>query len=142
MGFATSLQTLTRLTLKSLPATLSLSPNFSSDDASKAAAEPVSLTSNRPKAKQISIPVMRANRGRSRSRLGSKTLYPQAIAATPELQSLVTDESTQAAAPRLLKIVQREPRKQPECLLICGRMADVCAALERMALHEQTAPQV
>ncbi len=140
MGFATSLQTLTRLTLKSLPATLSLSPNFSSDDASKAAAEPVSLTSNRPKAKQISIPVMRANRGRSR--LGSKTLYPQAIAATPELQSLVTDESGQAAAPRLLKIVQREPRKQPECLLICGRMADVCAALERMALHEQTAPQV
>lgn len=140
MGFATSLQTLTRLTLKSLPATLSLSPNFSSDDASKAAAEPVSLTSNRPKAKQISIPVMRANRGRSR--LGSKTLYPQAIAATPELQSLVTDESRQAAAPRLLKIVQREPRKQPECLLICGRMADVCAALERMALHEQTAPQV
>ena len=140
MGFATSLQTLTRLTLKSLPATLSLNPNFSSDDASKAAAEPVSLTSNRPQAKQISIPVMRANRGRSR--LGSKTLYPQAIAATPELQSLVTDESRQAAAPRLLKIVQREPRKQPECLLICGRMADVCAALERMALHEQTAPQV
>lgn len=140
MGFATSLQTLTRLTLKSLPATLSLNQNFGSDDASKAAAEPVSLTTNRPKAKQISIPVMRANRGRSR--LGSNTLYPQAFAAPPELQSLVTDESTQAASPRLLKIVQREPRKQPECLLICGRMADVCAALERMALHEQTAPQV
>ena len=140
MGFATSLQTLTRLTLKSLPATLSFNPNLSSDDASKAAAEPVSLTTNRPKAKQISIPVMRANRGRSR--LGSNTLYPQAFAAPPELQSLVTDESTQAASPRLLKIVQREPRKQPECLLICGRMADVCAALERMALHEQTAPQV
>lgn len=140
MGFAISLQTLTRLTLKSLPAMLSLNPNFSSDDAGKAAAEPVSLTTNRPKAKQISIPVMRANRGRSRR--GSNTLYPQAFAATPELQSLVPDESTQAASPRLLKIVQREPRKQPECLLICGRMADVCAALERMALHEQTAPQV
>ena len=49
MGFATSLQTLTRLTLKSLPATLSLNPNFSSDDASKAAAQAVSFTTNRPK---------------------------------------------------------------------------------------------
>lgn len=140
MGFATSLQALTRLTLKSLPATLSLNPNFSSDDASETAAEHVSFTTNRPKAKQIGIPVMRANR--SRSRLGSKTLPPQVFAATPELQSPITDQSMQAASPRLLKIVQREPRKQPECLLICGRMADVCAALERMALHEQTAPQV
>ncbi|BDR09958.1 hypothetical protein CTR2_R32960 [Comamonas thiooxydans] len=140
MGFATSLQALTRLTLKSLPATLSLNPNFSSDDASDTAAKPASFTTNRPKAKQISIPVMRANRGRSR--LGSNTLCPQTFAATPELQSPITDESRQAASPRLLKIVQREPRKQPECLLICGRMADVCAALERMALHEQTAPQV
>jgi hypothetical protein len=60
---------------ESLPATLSLNPNFCSDDASEAAAEPVSFTTNRPKAKQISIPVMRANRGRSR--LGSNTLYPQ-----------------------------------------------------------------
>lgn len=140
MGFATSLQALTRLPLKSLPATLSLNPNFSSDDASETAAEPVSFTTNRPKAKQISIPVMRANR--SRSCLGSKTLPPQVFAATPELQSPIADQSMQAASPRLLKIVQREPRKQPECLLICGRMADVCAALERMALHEQTAPQV
>lgn len=140
MGFATSLQALTRLTMKSLPATLSLKPNFSSDDASKAAADSVSFNTNRPKAKQISIPVMRANRGRSR--LGSNMLCPQAFAAAPELQSPITDESTHAASPRLLKIVQREPRKQPECLLICGRMADVCAALERMALHEQTAPQV
>lgn len=140
MGFATSLQALTRLTLKSLPATLSLNPNFSSDDASKAAAEHVSFTTNRPKAKQISIPVIRANR--SRSRLGSKTLPPQVFAATPELHSPIADQSMQAASPRLLKIVQREPRRQPECLLICGRMADVCAALERMALHEQTAPQV
>lgn len=140
MGFATSLQALTRLTLKGQPATLSLNPNFCSDDASEAAAEPVSFTTNRPKAKQISIPVIRANRGRSR--LGSNTLCPQAFAATPELQSPITDESRQAASPRLLKIVQREPRSQPECLLICGRMADVCAALERMALHEQTTPQV
>jgi len=140
MGFATSLQALTRLTLKSLPATLSLNPNFSSDDASETAAEHVSFTTNRPKAKQIGIPVIRANR--SRSRLGSKTLPPQVFAATPELQSPIADQSMQAASPRLLKIVQREPRKQPECLLICGRMADVCAALERMALHEQTAPQV
>ena len=140
MGFATSLQALTRLTLKSLPATLSLNANFSSDDASETAAEHVSSTTNRPKAKQIGIPVMRANR--SRSRLGSKTLPPQVFAATPELHSPIADQSMQAASPRLLKIVQREPRKQPECLLICGRMADVCAALERMALHEQTAPQV
>lgn len=36
-----------------------------------------------------------------------------------------------------LKIVQREPQKQPECLLISGRMADVCAALERLAKTEQ-----
>ncbi|RDI10791.1 hypothetical protein [Comamonas sp. AG1104] len=140
MGFATSLQALTRLTLKSLPATLSLNPNFSSDDASETAAEHVSFTTNRPKAKQIGVPVIRANR--SRSRLGSKTLPPQVFAATPELHSPIADQSMQAASPRLLKIVQREPSKQPECLLICGRMADVCAALERMALHEQTAPQV
>jgi len=38
--------------------------------------------------------------------------------------------------PRMLRIVQREPRNQPECLLISGRMADVCAALERMAANE------
>lgn len=31
-----------------------------------------------------------------------------------------------------LRIVQHSPHEKPECLFISGRMADVCAALERM----------
>jgi hypothetical protein len=139
MGFATSLQALTRLTLKGQPATLSLNPNFSSDDASEAAAEPVSFTTNRPKAKQISIPC-HARQPRPQS---SRQQYALSSGLCSDTRAAIANNRRveQAASPRLLKIVQREPQ-QPECLLICGRMADVCAALERMALHEQTAPQV
>lgn len=34
--------------------------------------------------------------------------------------------------PMALRIVQHHPGEHPECLFISGRMADVCAALERM----------
>ncbi|NIF82551.1 hypothetical protein F3J24_03380 [Comamonas sp. Tr-654] len=129
MGFATSLQSLTRRTLKSLS---SLHPP---GDTSKAATETASCKAHHPKATQISIPVMRANRGRSR--LGSRVLHSRTLATT----SPITAEAVQPPSARLLKIVQREPRKQPECLLISGRMADVCAALERMVLNEQAARQ-
>jgi len=78
---------------------------------------------------------MRANRGRSR--LGNRVLHPRTLATT----SPITAEAVPPPSARLLKIVQREPRKQPECLLISGRMADVCAALERMVLNEQAARQ-
>lgn len=50
-----------------------------------------------------------------------------ALQATPEL-------------PSGLRIIQRSPQEQPECLFISGRMADVCAALERMEAHGERAP--
>jgi hypothetical protein len=41
--------------------------------------------------------------------------------------------SAMAAVPSgRLRIVQHAPGERPECLFISGRMADVCAALERM----------
>ena len=78
---------------------------------------------------------MRKSRTRSSSRQ-----QPAHKAAVDEAQLCLpltpeTDKEEQAV--RTLKIVQREPRKQPECLLISGRMADVCAALERMARNER-----
>lgn len=39
------------------------------------------------------------------------------------------------AQPSRLRIIQRSPQEQPECLFISGRMADVCAALERIEAH-------
>ncbi|AIJ47548.1 MULTISPECIES: hypothetical protein [Comamonas] len=135
MGFATSLQSLTRRTLKSLSSLHPLTPDFHSGKASATATETASCKAHRPKAAQISIPVMRANRGRSR--LGNRVLHPRTLVTT----SPITAEAVQPPSARLLKIVQREPRKQPECLLISGRMADVCAALERMVLNEQAARQ-
>lgn len=56
------------------------------------------------------------------------------IAAPEDLQmTLPLQAAASSNEPRVLKIVQREPKKHPECLMISGRMADVCAALERMA---------
>ncbi|MDR3067846.1 MULTISPECIES: hypothetical protein [Comamonas] len=135
MGFAASMQSWTRRTLNSLSSSHPLTPDLRGGQAGSAGAETTTFKTHRPKVSRIRIPVMRANR--SRSRLGSGTLSPQTLTAPPPARS----QGTEAASVRLLKIVQREPRKQPECLLISGRMADVCAALERMALHEQTARQ-
>ena len=75
---------------------------------------------------------LRSSRTRRRNSAGR---YGKPVAAQQQLAlPLQAADSTQ---PRLLRIVQREPQKQPECLLISGRMADVCAALERMAGAEQ-----
>ncbi len=54
----------------------------------------------------------------------------------PELPSLPADQ----ALPSGLRIIQRSPQEQPECLFISGRMADVCAALERMEAHGAQTP--
>ncbi|WP_047218141.1 MULTISPECIES: hypothetical protein [Delftia] len=54
----------------------------------------------------------------------------------PELPSLPADQ----ALPSGLRIIQRSPQEQPECLFISGRMADVCAALERMEAHGTQTP--
>ena len=78
---------------------------------------------------------MRKSRTRSSSRQ-----QPARKAAVDEAQlclPLTQEADKEEQAVRTLKIVQREPRKQPECLLISGRMADVCAALERMARNER-----
>ena len=78
---------------------------------------------------------MRKSRTRSSSRQ-----QPAHKAAVDEAQlclPLTQEADKEEQAVRTLKIVQREPRKQPECLLISGRMADVCAALERMARNER-----
>ena len=139
MGFATSLQSLTRRTLKSLSPMQSFPPDLRCGEDGAAATQPASLNARGPKATRIGIPFMRANR--SCGRLAGHALRIQSVAAA-QLHVPMTAEPAQVGAPRLLKIVQREPHSQPECLLISGRMADVCAALERMALHEQTTPQV
>lgn len=147
MGFAASLQSLTRLSLKVLPFAppASLSFNASaqtlSSDASHTAEEPPPFipSSFEPegfKLTHTSIPVMRANRSRRRNtsaRVNSKAKTNTHSAQLP----LALPAEAGSAATRQLKIVQREPRKQPECMFISGRMADVCAALERMTLNEQ-----
>ena len=53
------------------------------------------------------------------------------------LPLLPTQPALQSAPerPSGLRIIQRSPQEQPECLFISGRMADVCAALERMEAH-------
>ena len=140
MGFATSLQSFNRLNLKGLPSMLATNLESHTTAASAAAPESSSTESQVPRAIRISVPFMRANR--SRGRKNSATLRSKA-SSEAALQLLpATDAALAVAAPhRALKIVQREPRKQPECLFISGRMADVCAALERLALAEQAAQQ-
>jgi hypothetical protein len=78
---------------------------------------------------QIQPAVFTMRRSRSRRRT--------APASSPSAQmALPLQAEAPCKQPHMLRIVQREPRKQPECLMISGRMADVCAALERMAAHE------
>ncbi len=147
MGFAASLQSLTRLSIKVLPFAPPASLNFNasiktlSSDSHDAAEEPAPLipSSYEPegfKLTHASIPVMRANRSRRRNTSTRVNNKAKANTASPQL-SLALPAEAPPAATRQLKILQREPRKQPECMFISGRMADVCAALERMALNEQ-----
>ena len=148
MGFAASLQSLTRLSLKVLPFAPPASLNFKastqtlSSDSHDTAEEtaPLIPSSFEPegfKLTHTSIPVMRANRSRRRNTSTRVNNKAKANTASPQL-SLALPAEAAPAATRQLKILQREPRKQPECIFISGRMADVCAALERMTLNEQT----
>ena len=143
MGFAASLQSLTRLSLKIRPFSPAASLSFNastqtlSSDSHDTAEEPVS-SSFEPegfKLTHTSIPVIRANRSRRRNTSTRVNNKAKANTASAQLLLALPAEAAPAAT-RQLKILQREPRKQPECMFISGRMADVCAALERMALNE------
>ena len=130
MGFAAPLLSLTRLSLKVFPAALSAS---TSRHSSCAQDEPQDFSNHYPNVFTMRKSSKRQTGRRSAGRSGSAN---QTSGAQLNLPWLAEDETTSPATPRLLKIVQREPRKQPECLLISGRMADVCAALERMERNE------
>ncbi|QXZ10899.1 hypothetical protein KUF54_06790 [Comamonas sp. Y33R10-2] len=166
MGFATSLQSLTRLSLKVLPFASATSLSFESSNSKSikssettesepASFIPSSFETEEFKLTHTSIPFMRANRSRRRSsnsintgaRVNSKakanaahiaaTQLPLALPAQAGPAPVLSATAASTAASGQVKILQREPRKQPECMYISGRMADVCAALERMALNEQ-----
>lgn len=165
MGFATSLQSLTRLSLKVLPFASATSLSFESStinsikssqatEPEPASFIPSSFETEEFKLTHTSIPFMRANRSRRRSnsistgaRVNSKakanaahiatTQLPLALPAQAGPAVVLSATAASTAASGQVKILQREPRKQPECMYISGRMADVCAALERMALNEQ-----
>lgn len=81
-----------------------------------------------------SYAVLTLNKARSRNRRtkASRRAGPGASAQTP----LPLEAASEQRAPAALRIIQRHPSEQPECLFISGRMADVCAALERMAACE------
>lgn len=145
MGFAASLQSLTRLSLKVLPFASPTIQSFnasahssdSHDPAEKVASFiPSSFEPEGFKLTHTSIPVMRANRSRRRSTGARVNNKAKAKTASAQLTLALPAEAPPTVT-RQLKILQREPRKQPECMFISGRMADVCAALERMALNEQ-----
>ena len=147
MGFAASLQSLTRLSLKIRPFSPAASLSFNastqtlSSDSHNTAEEPAPFISSsfEPegfKLTHTSIPVIRANRSRRRNTSTRVNNKAKANTASAQLLLALPAEAAPAAT-RQLKILQREPRKQPECIFISGRMADVCAALERMALNEQ-----
>lgn len=140
MGFATSLQSFNLPSQKDPSSMLaaSLEPNTVP---SPSAAESSSKEYSNLKITRHRIPFMRANRSRdpkssaiSRSRASRDPSQLLAVPATVSTQIKSTPY-------KALRIVQHEPGKHPECLFISGRMADVCAALERMALAEQAAPQ-
>ena len=130
MGFAAPLLSLTRLSLKVFPAALSANTGRR---ASCAQDEQTDFSNHYP-----NVFTMRKSSKRQTSRrsAGRSTSANQTNSAQLNLPWLAEEDTTSPATPRLLKIVQREPRKQPECLLISGRMADVCAALERMERSE------
>lgn len=137
MGFATSLQSFNLPSQKDPSSMLaaSLEPNTAP---SPSATESSSEEYSNAKVTRHRVPFMRANhsRGRKSSAL-SRPRAPSQLLLVPATVSTQIKSTPHKA----LRIVQREPGKHPECLFISGRMADVCAALERMALAEQAAQQ-
>lgn len=133
MEFAKPLLSLTRLSLKIFQVTPSANLSweeaqtqpFTTPDSTRSASGFHTDYSN--------VFTMRKSRTRSSGR--SKSARAAASAAQLALPLQHSDDTS--PEPRTLKIVQREPREQPECLLISGRMADVCAELERMARNER-----
>ena len=54
-----------------------------------------------------------------------------------DLRQPQRDKRQRTCEHKQLRIVQREPLQQPARLVISGRMADVCAALENLAAQEK-----
>ena len=129
MGFATPLLSLTGLSLKVFPAALSAN---SSQLAPCTQDEQADFSNHYPNVFTMRKSSKRRTSRRSAGRASGSSPNNSAQLALPWL----IEEAPAPTASRELKIVQREPRKQPECLTISGRMADVCAALERMACNE------
>ncbi|WP_156920031.1 hypothetical protein [Comamonas composti] len=75
-----------------------------------------------------------ARRPARRRRLVAASRKPDALQAFQPCASTCHEpgQTEHVRAQPALRIVQRRPVDRPECLLISGRMADVCAALERM----------
>ena len=129
MGFATPLLSLTRLSLKVFPAALSANSSLLAPCAQD---EQADFSNHYPNVFTMRKSSNRRTSRRSAGRASGSSQNNSAQLAPPWL----IEEAPVATTHRQLKIVQREPRKQPECLTISGRMADVCAALERMACNE------
>jgi hypothetical protein len=117
MGFALPLLSLTRFAFQARRTANAMREN----------AAPKTTLSEEP---QTQPAVFTMRRSRSRRRAAAASSHAAAQMALPQ------QAEPACSQPRILRIVQREPRKQPECLMISGRMADVCAALERMAANE------
>lgn len=136
MGFATSLQSFNLPSQKDPSSMLAASlepntaPSSSATESSSKEYSNVQITRHR-------IPFMRANRSRGRK----SSAISRSRASRDPSQLLAVPAQIKSTPHKALRIVQHEPGKHPECLFISGRMADVCAALERMALAEQAAPQ-
>lgn len=130
MEFAKPLLPLTRLSLKIFQVTPSANLNWEDAQAQSCTTPGASGFQT----DYSNVFTMRKSRTRSTGR-SKAARAPTASAAQMALPLQHSDQAP--PEPRTLKIVQREPRKQPECLLISGRMADVCAALERMARNER-----
>ena len=128
MEFAKPLLALTRWKLKVFP--VSPSANLCSI-AAPAPASPNQSENIVVQNAYLNVFTMRKSRTRSKA---TRSAAPPSPRLSLPLQ---TDADAALATARTLKIVQREPSKQPECLLISGRMADVCAALENMARNER-----
>lgn len=141
MGFAASLQSLTHLSIKMLPSNLGASTNDSDGlHPGGTPLKPGSFEADGFRLTHSSVPVIRANRTRRRSTTPRISNKPKADTSSAQLPLTMPAKAAAETAPRQLKIVQREPRMQPERLFISGRMADVCAALERMTLDSQAHP--
>ena len=139
MEFAKPLLSLTRWKLNTLAVTPSANqPQTHTDIQPPADALQDTTSASGFCTAYVNVFTMRKVRTRVSSKL--RPAEHPATAATPTQASRPLHAQPDTApqqTPPILKIVQREPRKQPECLLISGRMADVCAALERMARNER-----